>query len=469
MQRDPYGMTRATVRLPQSFAPMMPFRIFQIFLSSALLSGCARFSSQPIVPEQSAAGLDARSLNSAELRAALQKEGSTSKSRWGLTQLAAAASVLNPDLAVLRAKVRTSEAALQTAGESPNPVFSIKPGYNTSSSGISPWIIEPGLDITIETGGKRDARQAAAAARVRTARLDYLGATWKSRGEVRRALLALHAAQATRGQYQSQEAALAEAAGLLESRVKDGAATPQDAAAARIPLGLTRVAKYDTELLAAKSRGQLATAVGVPVSALTGVAFDFSEVTILPVPSSGQAMRRRAITHRSDILAALSDYAASEESLRLEVAKQYPDVKLGPGYKLDQSENKWALGIGFELPLLHQHQGAIAEAEARREESAARFLAVQARAMGEIDVALAVYRAARSKAEAAGSLAEDVKSQTAAAAQLNAEGETSKLEVTQRRVEQGAADLARAQARLQAYESAGALEDALETPAAFWK
>ena len=434
-----------------------------------MLAGCVRFSSQPISPESSGAGFDARSLDSSELRSVLKKHGIPLEARWSLTQLAAAASVLNPDLAVLRAKVNIAEAALQTSGESPNPVFSLKPGYNSSSTGMSPWIIEPGLDITIETGGKRDARRAAAAARVRTARLEYLAASWKSRGEVRRALLAIHAAQATRGQYQSQETAQAEATRLLESRFKDGAATAQDVAAARIPLSLTRVSKYDTELLAVKSRGQLANAVGVPASAFSGVAFDFSGVTILPAASTAKAMRRHAITHRADILAALSDYAASEESLRLEVAKQYPDVKLGPGYKLDQTDNKWTVGIGFELPLLHQHQGAIAEAEARRAEAAARFMAVQARAMGEIDIALAVYRAARSKAEAAGSLADDVKTQTAAAAQLNADGETSKLEVTQRRVEQGAADLTREQARLQAYEAAGALEDALETPAAFWK
>ena len=79
-----------------------------------------------------------------------------------------------------------------------------------------------------------------------------------------------------------------------------------------------------------------------------------------------------------------------------------PDLKLGPGYKLDQNENKWTLGIGFELPILNQHKGAIAEAEGRRAEAAARFHAVQARALAEIDVALAVYRAARAKAEAAG-------------------------------------------------------------------
>jgi outer membrane protein TolC len=348
-------------------------------------------------------------------------------------------------------------------------VLSFKPGYNSSTRGISPWIIEPGLDITIETGGKRDARMAEAAAKVRVARLELEAAAWKVRGDVRRALLAMHSASATRGQYRSQESAQAEAARLLESQLKDGAATPQDVAGARIPLNQTRLSMHDTDMQAAKARGQLAAAVGVPVAALAGVDFDFSEVTRLPSAPTGGAARRHALTHRADILAALADYAASEERVRLEVAKQYPDLKLGPGYKLDQNENKWTLGIGFELPILNQHKGAIAEAEGRRAEAAARFIAAQARALAEIDIALAVYRAARAKAEAAGALATDVQAQTKAAETMKAAGEISQLAVSQRRVEQGAAELARVQARLQAYDAIGTLEDALQTPSTNWK
>ena len=155
--------------------------------------------------------------------------------------------------------------------------------------------------------------------------------------------------------------------------------------------------------------------------------------------------------------------------MRLEVAKQYPDIKLGPGYKLDQTVNKWTLGIGFELPILNQHKGAIAEAEGKRAEAAARFLAVQARAIGEIDLALAIYRAARGKADAANALATDVEAQTKTAETMKAAGELSQLDVSQRRVEQGAADLARAQSRIQALEALGALEDALQTPSSLWK
>ena len=441
-----------------------------VFLAcAAMLAGCAKFASKPLSPATSASDFDARRLSSPELRAALEGEGIAITPRWSLAQLAAAARHLNPDLAVLRARVQAAEGALQTAGERPNPVLSFKPGYNSSSTGISPWILEPGLDITIETGGKRDARRAETAAKVRVARLDLEAAAWKVRGDVRRALLAIHAAEATRGQYRSQEAAQAEAARLLESQLKDGAARPQDVAAARIPLNQTRLSMHDTELQAVKARAQLASAVGVPVVALTGLDFDFSEVGQLPAEPSGGSARGHALTHRADILAALADYAASEERVRLEVAKQYPDLKLGPGYKLDQTVNKWTLGIGFELPILNQHKGAIAEAEGRRAEAAARFLAVQAKAIGEIDLALAVYRAARAKADAANALATDVQAQTKTAETMKAAGELSQLDVSQRRVEQGAADLSRAQSRIQALEALGALEDALQTPASSWK
>ena len=420
------------------------------------LAGCASFTRQPLSPARTSADFDARRL-------------SPKHARWSLTKLTAEALEKNPDLAVLRARVQTAEGALQTAGERPNPVLSFKPGYNSSTRGLSPWIIEPGLDLTIETGGKRDARRAEAVAKVRVARLDLEAAIWKVRGDVRRALLAMHAAQATRGQYRAQESAQADAARLLELQLKEGAARPQDVAVARIPLNQTRLAMHDTDLLGIKARALLATAVGVPVVALSEKDFDYSEITRLPAAPAGRAARRHALTHRADLLAALADYAASEERVRLEVAKQFPDLKLGPGYKLDQTVNKWTLGLGFELPIFNQHKGAIAEAEGRRAEAAARFLAVQAKAIGEIDLALAIYRASRGKAEAASALATDVQAQTQTAETMKAAGELSQLDVSQRRVEQGAADLARAQSRIQALEALGALEDALQTPSSSWK
>jgi outer membrane protein TolC len=82
---------------------------------------------------------------------------------------------------------------------------------------------------------------------------------------------------------------------------------------------------------------------------------------------------------RGKLRRALVDYAASEAALRLEVATQYPDIHLNPGYEYDQGDNRWGVGLSLELSVLNQNQGPIAEADARRTESAAKFNALQAR------------------------------------------------------------------------------------------
>ena len=167
---------------------------------------------------------------------------------------------------------------------------------------------------------------------------------------------------------------------------------------------------------------------------------------------------------RSDILSALSDYAAAEAELRLQIAKQYPDVHLNPGYQFDQGDNKWTLGITFELPVLNQNQGPIAEARARRQEAAARFTELQAKVIGEIDRTVAAYRAANEQLTAADSLLDaERQQQQSVEAQLRA-GAADPLDLLNVQFELGAAALAQldGQARLQ--QSVGALEDALQRP-----
>src|SRR5262249_49546901 len=93
---------------------------------------------------------------------------------------------------------------------------------------------------------------------------------------------------------------------------------------------------------------------------------------------------------------ALADYGASQSALQLEIARQYPDVRIGPGYEYDQGLNKWStIGVSLELPVLNRNAGPIGEADARRTEAAARFAELQATVIDEIDRALANRDASR--------------------------------------------------------------------------
>ena len=145
---------------------------------------------------------------------------------------------------------------------------------------------------------------------------------------------------------------------------------------------------------------RFAEALGLTPRALEGIEIDFSVDTDLAGGAlaglSPEEIRRRGLENRADLKAALAEYEATQSALQLEIARQYPDVRIGPGYEYDQGLNKWAVvGISVELPVMNRNQGPIGEAEARRSEAAARFVALQAQAIAEIDRALANQEAAR--------------------------------------------------------------------------
>ena len=214
----------------------------------------------------------------------------------------------------------------------------------------------------------------------------------------------------------------------------------------------------------AESRVALAEAIGVPLGALDGVEISFGGTGPRAAGPGRAAARRQALLNRADVLAALSEYAASEAALRLELAKQYPDIHLNPGYEYDQGDNKWGVGLSLELPVLNQNQGPIAEAEARRSESAAKFNALQARVVAEIERGMAGYRAALEKSATADSLLANLEKQERVLRGRLEAGEVSRSEVIAGQVELAAARLARADAVAKAQQALGQLEEALQRP-----
>jgi outer membrane protein TolC len=100
-----------------------------------------------------------------------------------------------------------------------------------------------------------------------------------------------------------------------------------------------------------------------------------------------EARATDALARRSDVLAALARYAGAEAALQGEIAKQFPDLRIGSGYQWDQGQSKFLLGLSIDLPLLDQNEGAIAGALAARSVAAVEFDAVQMAALSEIEAA----------------------------------------------------------------------------------
>jgi outer membrane protein TolC len=148
----------------------------------------------------------------------------------------------------------------------------------------------------------------------------------------------------------------------------------------------------------------------------------------------------------------------------LEIAKQYPDIHLSPGYELDQTDNKWSLGLTVDLPILNQNQGPIAEAKAKRTQAAAHFLSVQANAISEIDTALAGYDAALQKSATAKRLLDDLQKQLNSVRSQAQLGEADALALANGEFSYYTGVQNQLDALAKAQQALGLLEDAVQSP-----
>ncbi len=447
-------------------------RLKWTILALALLAGCARFQSQPLSPAKTAADLENRSLANPALRTFLEQNlhrqfTNWPAASWDFDTLTFVGFYYHPDLAVARAQWNVANAGVKTAGGVPNPTLSLTPGYNinhiNAAPGLSPCFPAVNFDLPVETAGTRRHRITTAERLSESARLNIATVAWQVRSRLRRSLLDLYAAREAENLLQQQATAATEVARSMDSQLAAGEVAPFEATQARIALDNSRLALFDAERQRAEAHAQLAAALGLPAGAIDDNALSFTGLTQPPVgPPPTAELRRQTLLNRADILGALADYAAIESTLQLEIAKQYPDVHFDPGYQFDQGDSKWSLGITFELPVFNQNQGPIAEAKAKRDESAARFVALQAAVVGELDLAIAGYHTALAKAETSEAMLADLKKQEQTTRARLEAGDISKLELATVQLELSQSALTRLDALVKAQQSFGALEDALQ-------
>jgi outer membrane protein TolC len=247
---------------------------------------------------------------------------------------------------------------------------------------------------------------------------------------------------------------------MLDRRVEVGETAQPELARVRADARTSRLLLRDEEGRAAEREAALAAAIGIPRDALPPL--DLSPSAASPQPIDVGALRMIAMTARPDVLAALARYEAAEEALRLEVRRQYPDIRVGPGLGWDQGAFKWALSATAELPILNQHRGLIAEAHARREVAGAQLLALQAKILGDLDTALATQGSARARLAEAEQLLAERRALSAAIRRQFEAGEIDRLTLRTLEVEATLADLDRVTAFYALKRAQVAIEAAVE-------
>jgi outer membrane protein TolC len=441
----------------------------------ALTSGCVHYKPKPLAPAQNISKLESRTLADEGLRAfigtnAPEAAKAWPRLSWDLSALTLVAFYYHPSLDVARANVGVTEAGVITAGGRPNPSVNLSPEYTINpDAGMSPWLLGLNFDLPIETSGKRGYRIAHAKQLTEAARLQVAETGWKVRSGVRTALLEYLLTQREIELLQTEITARSNVVQLMGRRFAVGEVSRTEVDATRTQLVQARVGLRAAEGRVQESRVAIATALGVPPSTVESARFDWPDLEKLPSEEtlSVESVQSAGLLNRLDVRRALADYAAAERALQLEIAKQYPDVHLRPGYTFDQGEHQFAFGLSVELPVLNQNQGPIAEAKARREKAAADFLALQAQVIGELHKSRAQYQAALAELKEVETSLTELQDRREKLAQHAVElGEADRLALASVQLQRLVVARARLDALRRAQTALGALEDAVQRPLA---
>jgi len=362
---------------------------------------------------------------------------------------------------IAMARVGEAQAAVVTAGARPNPGLSVAPGIP------SPYLFSVDLAVPIETAGKRGHRIESARSLEHAARFDLADSAWKIRSGVRLALLNYVLASRTLDLLRSEEQVRGDQVNILEQRFSVGEIPRPEVDLSRIELSKTHLAISTAEGRLAGAKATLAASIGIPVGSLQGLDFSWFGLDSPPNAESlsPEQIQREAVLNRLDVRRSLAQYAAAEADLQLEISKQYPDIQIGPGYTYEEKNNFFTLGLSTTLPIFNRNQGPIAEAEARRKESAAAFLEKQAQVIAGSERALALYIAAlKELAEADQSLHRLQDAQLQMMQQAVRLGEEDRLALNGVRIESSVVTRTRLDALARAQSALGELEDAVQRP-----
>jgi cobalt-zinc-cadmium efflux system outer membrane protein len=445
-------------------------------------AGCIHYTPRPLPPELIVATFSARTLEDPRLRAILDarlpaRAGEWPRRTWDRADLLLAMLYFNDAIAEGRAALGLATAGRGTARERPNPTVALLAEYANERNQLTQYASQHGLaslwlwgltpDIPLDVGTKRAARIAVADLTAQQARYDFLEVVWKERAALRRALLDVLITQREVSLLETVHTDREAQLEMARHRLEAGAASHGDLDRLVADAVADEQRLHDARRRLSAARSALAATIGVPVAAVDSLPLGWDSLDEPRDVDQNLIARWReeALFARADVHSAVVGYSVAEEGLRLEVAKQYPQVHIGPAYVWDHGVHRLQFNLSMELPVLNQHRGAIGEAEARREQAGARLEATVATAYQEIDEAIRQWQLALARvADARGPVYEAAQHIYAETERGFEAGNNDRTELVAARVARSLAQLLILDAVRTAQEALAVLEDALRRP-----
>lgn len=449
--------------------PASKLTILALLCLNMSACGFQEYIAKPIDQSAITQKIASRQVNNEQFQQYLLNNGYTSDQlpilQWQLDDLIYCALFFNPNLDIARAQWRSAEAARLTAAEMRLPTIGGEYSKsNNASEEISPHAYGLSIDLPIETANKRNIRIESAQHLSEAAKLRIAQSAWQLRNDV----------SITFNEYQSnrqlinlltkEQALRQDIVSIYQKRIDVGESSSVELSKAKLQLQTLSAA------LQARQRNQLvllsklANLVGLPLNQVEQMQIANSQRfdTLNSVISAD--LQTAALLNRLDLRIALERYAVAEAKLKLEIAKQYPDIVIKPSYAYEFGDKIWSLGLSGLMTILTKNKLAIAEATQLREVEAKQFEALQTSVISEINIANAKLAQARQLLDNQIKLLQQQKANTERMQRRLRAGEIDRLELSYAKLEEVLAEQNVSLASFQLVSSISELENAMQAP-----
>ena len=314
----------------------------------------------------------------------------------------------NPDLQATQAEVDAAHGRLQQAGLRPNPMLDLGVQKNVAGPDNN---LTAMVTVPLDLNGRKAGRVGVATGELEMKRTQVADRARRLRAEVRMKAGDLLAAQRnlrfTEELLQVNHAAL----GLLQTRVRQGAAPPLDENLLRVEVNRLeasrRLLASQVEVLAL----QVKTLVGLGPEAPLALRGDLRSASVRLDLQEGLT---RALAARSDLLMARAEVAMAEAMIQKEKAEGRWDASVNVGYMrqdfgydlngltasgstkpIQDVFHYVGAGVSITLPVRNQNQGNIAAALASTTAAQRRLAFVTLTIRQEVTAAFTQYDAAQ--------------------------------------------------------------------------
>ncbi len=301
--------------------------------------------------------------------------------RFDLAALTLAAIHFNPAVQLAQNRIDIARAGETIAGQRPNPTlnFPDEPRDTADFYGLV-------VDFIFERKAKREARLAQAQAERAAAEFELAQQIWSIYSKLHRNLIEYYAAGQHSGMLNKQRAVIGESLHLLEQRVDAGQISEFEVSSLRLEQQQTALQLSNQQYMVNDARHRLIADTGLQADKFEEIEFVSSDLKqhLGADAMAFDELQIELLHSRFDINQKLAEYQAYEESLKLEIEKQYPDVTLSPGLLFERGQSLWVLAASGTWPLFHNNDGQIQRALAERKRKQYEFIQLQTSLINEL-------------------------------------------------------------------------------------